>query len=336
MDDLVDWERDYDEVELVEEVDQPAAQVRRFDTICVNDFARLKLPARTMVLDPILPTGGLGMLFAGRGIGKTHVALGIAWAVSTGGEFLRWHAPVPRDVLYVDGEMPQQALQDRLQAIRAADDCRPENDAFRLLCMDRQELGMSINLADVRQQKIIDAHLGETQFMVLDNLSTLMNGGPENDAESWDAMQAWLLQLRRRGMTVLVVHHAGRNGSARGTSKREDVLDTIIQLRHPNDYNSADGARFEVHLTKARGVFGDQANAFEAKLETDEEGAGTWVCSDLENGAEEQLEAVLRLSNAGKSVREVAKELELSKSSVDRLLQKAKRLSRAKLKEPKA
>lgn len=333
MDGLVDCENYRDEVELVDDADQATAQIPRFDTICVNEFARLELPARTLVLDPILPTGGLGMLFAGRGIGKTHVALGIAWAVSTGGEFLRWHAPVPCDVLYVDGEMPQQALQDRLQAIRAADNFRPDDGAFRLLCMDRQELGMSINLADVKQQKIIDAHLEGTQFMVLDNLSTLMNGGPENDAESWDAMQAWLLQLRRRGITVLVVHHAGRNGSARGTSKREDVLDTIIQLQHPKDYDSADGARFEVHLTKARGIFGDQAEAFEAKLETDESGNAIWVCSDLEDGDEEDKQNVLKLSEEGKSVREVAKELSISKSRVGRLLQKAKAAKEKRLKD---
>ncbi|WP_456679309.1 hypothetical protein [Bradyrhizobium sp. S3.7.6] len=80
---------------------------------------------------------------------------------------------------------------------------------------------------------------------MLDNLSTLVNGGTENDAESWISMQAWLLQLRRRGVTVLVVHHAGRGGNARGTSKREDVLDTVIQLKRPED------------LTKARGVFGE-------------------------------------------------------------------------------
>jgi putative DNA primase/helicase len=334
MDYQASREHDDDEVELVEDDDCKAtAQGGRFDTICVNDFAKLELPPRTMVLDPILPTGGLGMVFAGRGIGKTHVALGIAWAVSTGGKFLRWHAPVPRDVLYVDGEMPQQALQDRLKGIRATDNFRPDDGAFRLLCMDRQELGMSINLADPKQQKIIDMQLENTSFMVLDNLSTLMNGGPENDAESWDAMQAWLLQLRRRGMTVLVVHHAGRNGNARGTSKREDVLDTIIQLKHPTDYNSTDGARFEVHLTKARGVFGDGAEAFVARMETDEQGAVTWVCSDLEGGDEEEREAVLKLSEAGKSVREIGKELNMSKSSVGRLLQKAKRLKEEQSKE---
>jgi RecA-family ATPase len=45
------------------------------------------------------------MLYGQRGLGKTHVALGIAYAVASGGAFLRWRAPVPRRVLYVDGEM---------------------------------------------------------------------------------------------------------------------------------------------------------------------------------------------------------------------------------------
>ena len=51
-------------------------------------------------------------------------------------------------------------------------------------------------------------------------------------------MQAWLLRLRRQGVAVLLVHHAGRSGNPRGTSKREDVLDTVIQLKHPEDYDA--------------------------------------------------------------------------------------------------
>jgi putative DNA primase/helicase len=57
----------------------------------------------------------------------------------------------------------------------------------------------------------------------IESAATLVNGGAENDAESWISMQAWQLQLRRRGVTALVVHHAGRGGNARGTSKREAV-----------------------------------------------------------------------------------------------------------------
>jgi hypothetical protein len=45
------------------------------------------------------------MLYASRGARKTHVALGIAYAVATGSAFLKWWAPRARRVLPVDGEM---------------------------------------------------------------------------------------------------------------------------------------------------------------------------------------------------------------------------------------
>ncbi len=35
-------------------------------------------------------------------------------------------------------------------------------------------------------------------------------------------MLPWLLDLRRRKIAVVIVHHAGRSGEMRGTSKRED------------------------------------------------------------------------------------------------------------------
>jgi putative DNA primase/helicase len=76
--------------------------------------------------------------------------------------------------------------------------------------------------------------------------------------------------------------HAGKGGAQRGTSKREDVLDTVIVLRHPDDYSPSDGARFEVHLDKARGVYGEQAQPFEAQL-TAVNHMMTWAMRDLEN-----------------------------------------------------
>ena len=53
----------------------------------------------------------------------------------------------------------------------------------------------------------------------------------ENDADSWVPVQAWALAQRRAGRSVLFVHHAGKSGLQRGTSRKEDVLDTVIALR---------------------------------------------------------------------------------------------------------
>src|SRR5260221_4231180 len=73
------------------------------------------LPARQLILDPILTTKSLALLYGPRGLGKTFVALGIAWAAASGGSFLGWRASRPHRVLYVDGEMAAVDMRRRLQ-----------------------------------------------------------------------------------------------------------------------------------------------------------------------------------------------------------------------------
>jgi putative DNA primase/helicase len=291
----------------------------KLEAVNLADFIALSLPQRQYVLTPILPERGLAMLFAPRGVGKTQVAFNIAWAVACGQPFFRWYAPTPRRVLYVDGEMPAELLQQRAQAMIAPSACHPPDpDFFRLLSMDQQELGTSLNLAKAEHQAALESELDDIHLLILDNLSTLVNGGRENDAESWNEMQTWLLKLRRLGKTVLFIHHSGRSGNARGTSKREDVLDTVIKLKHPEDYEPEDGARFEIHLTKARGVHGNDARPFEAKLDVID-GRDRWTFSVLQDNLLDQIE---ELSRQGGTVRGIAEQLGLKRSKVQRSIDK--------------
>ena len=278
--------------------------------IDATDFCKMELPEREHVIFPILREKGLAMLFAFRGTGKTYLAHALAAAVATGSAVMNWKAPKARKVLIVDGEMPAKDLQDRLKSVH------PEAlKNIRILALDSQDLGESINLSNPEDQRRIEEQLGDTEFLILDNRSTLVSCGRENDAESWTAMQAWLLRLRRRGVAVLLLEHAGRNGEARGTSKREDVLDTVIQLKRPADYEMEDGARFEVHLTKARGVTGNDAAPFEAKLEI-HNGMTIWSMKEMKDIEEER---VAELTKAGLSCRSIAEELEISKSKVSKI-----------------
>jgi putative DNA primase/helicase len=67
---------------------------------------------------------------------------------------------------------------------------------------------------------------------------------------------------------VLLIRHAGTNGRQRGTSRREDALDTVIALRRPEDYSPDQGARFEVHFEKLRNrINGNAAVPFGARIE---------------------------------------------------------------------
>lgn len=289
------------------------ARLRPLD---LQTFLQLEIKQREMLLDPILPEKGLAMLYAARGTGKTHVALGIAHAVASGSEFLRWRAPKPRRVLLIDGEMPAAALQERLASIVAGSpnvSFDPAN--IKILAGDLVDAGGIGNLASPDVQRELDQWLQGIDLLVLDNLSSLTAVIRDNEAESWGPIQEWLLRLRRRGISVLIVHHAGKGGQQRGTSRREDVLDTSISLRHAADYSPTDGAKFEIHLEKARGVHGDAAKPFEAKLET-RDGVAVWTTRELEDANRARVEALLE---DGLSVRDIADETGISKSKVQRI-----------------
>ena len=175
------------------------------------------------------------MLYAPRGIGKTLLALSIGLAVASGSNLLRWSTPRARRVLYVDGEMILSDLQQRLSEISLGFGREIPNDDFRILAADHTEGG--INLATQEGQAGIERLLDGIDLVIMDNLSTLFPNGSENAGDAWEPMQSWLLKLRRSGKSVLFVHHAGNNGRQRGTSRREDVLDTVIGLRRPEDYS---------------------------------------------------------------------------------------------------
>src|SRR4051812_24412513 len=54
-------------------------------SIALDAFLSLSIPAKSMLLAPWLPEKGLALVFAPRGVGKTHFALGVAYAVASAG-----------------------------------------------------------------------------------------------------------------------------------------------------------------------------------------------------------------------------------------------------------
>lgn len=289
----------------------------------LSDFLALEIPPREMVLAPIIPEKGLVMLYAMRGCGKTHVGHGIGHAVACGGKFLKWTAPKPRRVLCVDGELPASELQSRLNQINEGVVVKPARGMFNLIPADLIE-GSLGNLADPKVQAELDPLLEGIEFLILDNLSSLTTVIRDNDAESWNPIQNWLLRLRRRGISVLIIHHAGKDGVQRGTSRREDVLDTSISLRRPSDYVPTEGARFEIHIEKGRGIHGNDAKPFEAKLEV-RYGQSMWTMRDIDDV---NLARVAALLDDGLTVRDIADETGIPKSTVQRLKKKAEEIKK--------
>jgi DNA-binding CsgD family transcriptional regulator len=304
-----------DTIDIIEKQDEQ--DLRAIDLV---DLLNLNLPPRELILSPWLPAAGLAMIYAPRGVGKTQVSLGISYAVATGSTFLNWDAPKPRKVLFVDGEMPAVTLQQRLAAIAKQNGKPYPPGNLQVITPDLQN-GIMPDLATIPGQAQVNKLIAsDTDLIVVDNISCLVRSGHENASEDWIPFQTWALSLRAKGKSLLFIHHSGKGGAQRGTSKKEDVLDTVISLKRPNDYNPEEGAHFVVAYEKSRGFCGDDAKPFIAKLNNSPEGAH-WLTSDVE---ETTYEKVISLFRDGLNQNEIAQELDINKSTVCRHIKNAR------------
>jgi putative DNA primase/helicase len=98
-------------------------------------------------------------------------------------------------------------------------------------------------------------------------------------------------------------------------------------MSHPPDYSPDQGAYFEVHFTKARGLFGDDTKPFTAKLTTSS-GVDCWTVQDL---AQSTAEKVAELLAEGMRQQDIAEYLELSKGAISKAVKKAQSLGLVKV-----
>ena len=210
------------------------------------------LPARDKLIGDWCLIGDLGFIFAPRGVGKTWIGMHFAKCLATGKDCGPWKVVGKHKVLYLDGEMPAADIKARDFALGEAN----ENLAYLNHEILFERTGKSMNLADPMFQDAVVEFCRESgrNILFLDNLSTLTSGVDENKAIDWERILPWLLRLRRAHVTVIFIHHAGRSGQMRGSSKREDPSAWIISLTSPkNDPDeSVVGAHFLSIFTKCR------------------------------------------------------------------------------------
>ena len=298
---------------------KPLCKIEPLIALDAHALALMEFKVRETILAPWLHSQDLCMVFAARGIGKTHFAIAVAYAVSTGGKFAKWSAPTPRKVLYLDGELPGGVMQQRL--LMHCPDVEPEPGYLRIFTPDLLPEGRAMpDVSTYEGQAEIDKMILDAEVVIIDNLSCWARSGRENEAESWLPIADWILSLRRRGIAVIMVHHAGKGGQQRGTSKREDLLDVVIGLSRPADYDPSQGAVFISEFTKARHLTGPDAENLEMKLGGNEDRA-IWTWSTVESST---YDRVVTLAKEGLKPSEICAELDINKSTVSRHLRKAR------------
>lgn len=278
------------------------------------------------IVDPFLPTQGIAWIYAGSGMGKTLFTLNLAYAIASGGNFLKYSCPKPRKLLYLDGEMKYTQVYNRLMKIKEKQGEIDYVKNFALFTGDENKLHGIPHIDTIEGQKIYDDLIEEHNFeiVVIDNLS-MLSSFEESKASEWKPIQNWILKHKRNGRSFIIVHHAGKpnnHGTTyRGTSKMIDCADTVIALQPIKDDRTEDEQinlkKFKISYEKARDFGGKDAMSFEVSFEN-----GIWSYQSLERTT---IEEIVKRMNMGINQVSIAKELNVSPPYVNKLVMAARR-----------
>jgi KaiC/GvpD/RAD55 family RecA-like ATPase len=228
------------------------------------------------------------MVYAGTGVGKSLFALSAAIAIAGGGKFLGWavdqrHSSEGWRVLYVDGEMHIADVQERARMLLKAVPDIDRSEAGKnitFLARQHQKPGVKFPLiTDKDGMSFIRDEVARQKFdlVILDNFSTLGEVEDENSAASFNAIQQFLLNLKVQGVATILVHHAGKSGDFRGSTKLAATFETIIKLEKVKEEVEHGEAQFRVVWDKVRaGGPKKQVREIVAKLMSNEQLSQEW------------------------------------------------------------
>jgi hypothetical protein len=313
--------------------------------LTAEQLAALVIPPRPALLDQWLCQGDLGYIYAPRGVGKTWMAMALPGAISCRRPLGLWAAADPAQsdsssssdssslsgqedpdappapdhipVLYIDGEMALKHTQYRARGLDLSKVCHLHHEHLF------EQNGTCLNIGEVEdRQRITDLiiQLGY-QVLILDNLSSLASGVDENKGMDYEPLSHWLLELRRRKITVIVVHHAGRNGLMRGHSKREDACSWIIELRDAR-LESDPGAKFVSHFAKPSRNTGDPLPDMLWHFTTDKVSGITDIHCELAQVSEYE-EFIQHVLDGVTSQKDIAEMMNKNKGTVSKWARKA-------------
>lgn len=266
--------------------------------LLTREFAPLEF-----VLTPILPSSSRLLLYAAAGIGKTHFGLGIGCACASGGTFGPWKGVSPKKVLYIDGEMGTRLIRQRFEALVRYSQFDIPEGFFRFLCFDECQNSLPPNIADPIQQRQLETFTEWADVIIFDNWCCLRRPFEKKrtDFELWPLFHAWNIKLTSKGKTTILIHHAGKSGVYLGTSEMTQAMDVILKLTRPHNYESREGAKFEVHFDKARHLVGDEVEPLLCQYRCNDISL-SWSFSTLKDELPRRIEELRALGMKDKAI----------------------------------
>jgi hypothetical protein len=206
----------------------PAANPAQLPPVTMDDWRERTLPEPDFILGNALSTTTRMLISAETGIGKSMFLIALAQHASAGLPFLHWDAPRPVKTLYFDGEMSRRLLKER---ILSEEPRHGGNlDSFCILNREDLENFQPLNLPAGQAWMLgLIKHLG-IELVIFDNIMSLTLGD-QKDPLVWQQTLPFVLELTRRNVGQIWVHHAGHDASkSYGDKSREWQLDTVLHL----------------------------------------------------------------------------------------------------------
>lgn len=299
--------------------------------MCTSDaFCKRKIREPAMLLRPWLSEQSLNLIYGPRGAGKTWLCSMIAVALTRQDpedvvNIGSWDVAQSTSVLFIDGEMNNHMLQQRLRDLaRALPDEDPENPLYILSGHDFSNANdKQLNL-DTQMRQSIYQHLKDRpkiKVLILDNASALTPGLVENSKEEWDPVNQWMISLRHLGVSVVLVHHASKEGKQRGTSGREDAMDTIIRVEQHKEYNhNEDNAWFTISFQKSRNLKpGASKRDFSLRIVDHPDGGLTWEEDNEGTASDKKRQIMEEILLGDMKSKEIAAEFGISPGRVSQI-----------------
>ena len=284
---------------------------------------QMELEPPVWLLGNLICEKSIGMIAGPRGCGKSFLALLIAYAIAFSKPLKPWGLGAGAPVLYIDGEMRLSTIQERFRLIHAKNSTPDSMDDFGSLLriLSRDHSPMAIGAIDTPEgQSLIESQmLPGTKLAILDNYSGLSQNGSESSA-AWASMKSWLIKLRQQGISVLILHHTGKNGQQRGSSAHEDLLDYSILLSPVTGDPELGDTRFTIEHTKLREFVPDLRQKFVCSFWTEDEKVLRHKIEPLLPEIPALTQQIVQMRDEGLNQVEIAKKLGCHKSTVSRAL----------------
>jgi len=187
---------------------------------------------REYLIPDILPHPSVVLIYGAGGDGKSMSAWALAKHIATGKPFVVRgnHVPVKQGpVVLLNGDQPLVQLKEQLQEV----DFPITKDSMIQTDWQLQRYAQFIKLMKKHQPKLV----------VIDSLIGCSGGRAFDENKSDFATPLYWL-TKNNGVlfpkaTILIVHHANKNGGFRGTSAIRDAVDETWALRKPTDEEKA-------------------------------------------------------------------------------------------------